>query len=106
MTLVAFKIRDGNIVGFDMSGHSTVDADDLEGKLVCSAVSSAAYMVANTLTEILQAKANIHIDDARMKFTLTSDPIVCQTCLEGFKLHINQLAEQYNNRLKVITEVL
>ncbi|HHW46194.1 MAG TPA: ribosomal-processing cysteine protease Prp [Clostridiales bacterium] len=106
MTYVSFKISNGYIIGFDISGHSTAYADDIEGKLVCAAVSSAAYMAANTLTEILKAEADIHIDDARMKFMLKSDPHICQVCLEGFKLHLSQLANQYKNNLKVITEVL
>lgn len=106
MTNVTFKISDGNIIGFDISGHCTTHADDIDGKLVCAAVSSAAYMAANTLTEIIKAEADILVDDARMKFMLKSDPTVCQACLQGFKLHITQLADQYQNNLKVITEVL
>ena len=53
MTRVKFLFKNGSLSGYEIKGHSTNCVDDLEGKIVCSAVSSAAYMTANTITEII-----------------------------------------------------
>ncbi len=84
-----------------MTGHSTEDSDDIEGKLVCAAISSAAYMTANTITDILKDNSEIDVSDAEMQFTVNNAK-ECQTILSGFKLHITELAKEYPNRIKVI----
>ena len=53
MTSVKFLSKNESLYGFEIKGHSSVDCDDQDGKLVCAAVSSAAYMTANTITEII-----------------------------------------------------
>ncbi|MBQ2676336.1 MAG: ribosomal-processing cysteine protease Prp [Clostridia bacterium] len=90
--------------GFEISGHSTVDADDMEGKLVCSAVSSAAIMAANTITEIIGDSADISTDDGYLKLTV-NNPKSCLAVLEGLKLHLSALSQEYPDKIKVIMEV-
>ena len=46
-----FTRPDGDLVGFRISGHSGCGEEGND--IVCAAVSSAAYMTANTVTEIL-----------------------------------------------------
>lgn len=88
-----------------MTGHGAADAEDLDGRLLCAAVSSAAYLTANTLTDITGASAEIGEDDGRMEITLISDPAPCQDILRGLRLHLTALAGEYEKRIKVITEV-
>ena len=88
-----------------MSGHSSRSNSDFEGKLVCSAVSSAAYMAVNTLTEIVGASLSIEQDDALLNIKVQSKLEECQVTLKGFKLHITQLQKQYKNNIQIITEV-
>ncbi len=90
-----------------MKGHSTASAEDEVGRLVCSAVSSAAYMTANTITEIVDAVAEIQVDEKKgeMFLNVSSDfeealPILC-----GFKLHLEQLSGQYPEHITIISEV-
>lgn len=105
MTTAAFYYSGENILGFELYGHSSEHAEDVEGKIVCSAVSSAAYMTVNTATEIIGANADIEIDDAKMIFRLTSRIEAAQPLLEGFWLHISQLAKDYSNRITLLSEV-
>lgn len=105
MTNVTFLKEKNLIIGFSVYGHSSVDADDCEGKIICSAVSSAAYLTANTVLEVICADANIDIDDAKMSLKLMSKVDECQVTLKGFYIHCKQLSEQYPDNITIITEV-
>ena len=105
MTAVTFFTDNGSITGFYITGHSTVDEKDIEGKLVCSAVSSAVYLTVNTITEIVGAGADINVTDGEMKIKLLDKISESQEILKGFKLHITELMKQYQNRIKVVSEV-
>ena len=56
MTKVVFY-GDPKLTGFCIKGHSTNNVDDEIGRLVCAFISSAAYMTANTVTDIIKANA-------------------------------------------------
>ncbi len=93
------------LVGFSISGHSSIDCDDLEGKIVCSAVSSAAYMAANTVIEIVGDRVEAQVDDALMVIKVKNPSDKSLAVLSGFKLHIEQLSLQYNDRISILSEV-
>ncbi len=97
MTKASFYGKDGVLSGFKITGHSTLNGDDFEGKIVCAAVSSAAYMAANTLTEIAGCRCDIDEKDGFMSLFVTSNIENAQVTLQGFLLHLRQLAEQYSN---------
>ena len=104
MTSVKFFYCNNMMVGFELSGHSTVDENDEMGKLVCSAISSAAILTANTLTELLNFDCNIKESDGYLKVMLKNKHTEAQTTLNGFKLHIEGLKEEYKSHLKISTE--
>ena len=104
MTKIAFLSDAAGICGFEVAGHSSNDCDDLEGKLVCSAVSSAAYMAANTVAEIIGDRCDAEVSDGFMKILVRNPSAQTRAVLEGFRLHISELSKQYSKRLK-ITEV-
>lgn len=93
--------------GFSVKGHCTADANDDLGRLVCASVSSAAYMAANTITDVVGDKADISVceEDGEMILKVFSPSDGTKIVLEGFKLHIQQLSEQYPDCIKVISEV-
>lgn len=101
MTAVTFFTASGLLTGFSLTGHSTACESDTEGKIVCSAVSSAAYMAANTLTEIIGAKADITVEEGSMTVRLTDRIGESQEVLKGFRLHMTELAKQYQSRINV-----
>ena len=105
MTKVYFFTDGTTVNGFSVSGHSSLNCEDLEGKIVCSAVSSAVYMAANTITEIIGNKCDIELDDAVFKLQLQETSDASQTVLKGLQLHLNELSQQYPKRIKIISEV-
>ena len=98
MIRVRFQTADGHLIGFSLSGHA--GAGEYGQDIVCAAVSSAAYMTANTITEIVGAAADITVDDGRMELTVTDRIEACQNILNGFRLHIQALSEEYPTRIQ------
>ncbi len=105
MTRATFYERDGSLTGFRVVGHSTDSAADDAGRLVCAAVSSAVYLAANTLTEIVGAPAEISVDEAELSLVLTGSLAEGQPILRGLRLHLQQLQTQYSKQLQVFSEV-
>ena len=91
--------------GFSVKGHCSANVNDEAGKLVCAAVSSAVYLTANTITEVVGDKADITEKDGEMTVIVSSVSEHTKTVLQGFKIHILQLSEQYPNCIKVNSEV-
>ena len=98
MIRVRFQTACGQLIGFSLSGHA--GAGDYGQDIVCAAVSSAAYMTANTVTEIVGAAADITVDDGLMELTVTDRIEDCQNILSGFRLHIQALSEEYPTRIQ------
>ena len=91
---------DGNLIcGFEMSGHSGY-ADE-GSDIVCASVSSAAYMAANTVTEIIGLDADIQVDTGYMNFQLRKELPKAQQVLKALRLHIEALAQDYSDYIKV-----
>lgn len=91
--------------GFSITGHSTKDAGDDEGRALCAAVSSAAYMAANTITEVIKDNAEIKVNDGEMVLKVQNPSDKTIAVLDGLKLHLSELSKQYGKRLSVTTEV-
>ncbi len=105
MTAVTFFTEQDKIAGFYIQGHSTENENDIEGKTVCAAVSSAAYMTVNTITEIIGANVDADVIDGEMKIRVKTKIGESQEILKGFRLHITELEKQHKQRIKVISEV-
>ena len=104
MTKATFYF-DGNVpYGFLISGHSGF-AESGED-IVCASVSSVAYMVANTITEILKVNAEIKVNDGMMRLIVNKEQRhITKDILLGLKLHLDSLAEDYPKFLETLTEV-
>ena len=101
-----FTAKNGDLLGFSISGHAEwgISGDDI----VCSAVSSAAFMTANTITDIIGVSADVTIDKTGSMILKISpnDSYRCREILSGFKIHMIQLEEQYPENINVnYTEV-
>ena len=105
MTEVKFLADKSKLYGFLVSGHSSVDCDDEEGKILCSAISSASYMTANTISEIIGDKVEAQVDDGYMEIRVKNPSEKSQAVLLGFKLHIEQLCLQFSDRISILSEV-
>ena len=91
--------------GFEISGHSSDNCDDIVGKTVCAAVSSAAYMTANTVSEIIKDSCSADVKNGYMKFCISHPSKESKDLILGLRLHIQGLSEQYGGRVRIITEV-
>ena len=86
------------LAGFRVSGHTGVRGESV----VCAAVSSACYMAANTITDVLMLNADISLRDGYMSLTLCgSEADRAQVILQGLRIHLEQLAEQYPKNIKI-----
>lgn len=102
---VFFTVASGDLVGFRITGHSGYA--DSGSDIVCAAVSSAAYLTANTVTEVLNISAEVEAEDGNMLFRIFSkDAMACRDFFAGLKLHLLSLEEQYPDYIQVnYTEV-
>ena len=104
MTKATFYFDSDVPYGFLISGHSGFASEGED--IVCASVSSASYMVANTITEILNVNAEIEVSDAKMKLTVNKEQRhITKDILLGLKLHLDSLAEDYPKFLETLTEV-
>jgi len=101
MTSVKFLVDGKGIYGFTISGHSSFDCDDQEGKIICAAVSSAAYLAANTVTEIIGDAASAEVREGFMNFEVSNPTDTTYKLLAGLKLHLTELSQQYSNNIKI-----
>lgn len=106
MIKAEFFNHDDLIVGFRITGHAGYAEEGSD--IVCSAVSSAAYMTANTVTDVLMLSPEISENDGYLRLKLKShaDAENAKDILNGFSLHIAELSKQYPRYITVInTEV-
>ena len=90
-----------HFTGYEVNGHSTANANDEMGRLVCSAVSSAVIMTANTITDVLNANASVEVADGYLKVIISSPSYESDLLIEGLKLHMNELSSQYKGYIKI-----
>lgn len=104
MTKVVFYKADEKLVGFLITDHSGYDDEGYD--IVCAGISSAAYLTANTLTEIVGAKADVQVREAYFRFILKDKFDEGQNHLKGLKLHLESLAGDYGEYISCKTETV
>ena len=88
-------------MGFNFTGHCGY-ADN--GKdIVCAAVSSAIYLIINTVTEIINiTPKELKIDKGDIVFTIhENDEPQCRILFNGLKAHLFGLEEIYPQNIRV-----
>ncbi len=97
MVRITLFSRDGALCGFRMSGHAGGTAGH---DIVCAAVSSAALMAVNTVTDVCGCHAVTRMRDGYLLLSVgTRDIGRCEETLEGLQLHLEQLERQYPRKL-------
>lgn len=100
MTTAKFLFSDDTIVSFELSGHSGAGEEGTD--IVCSAVSSAAYMAANTIIEILKLNPETVVREGYLKLKMNlEDARKSKVITDGLYLHLSGLQSQYPNNLKL-----
>ena len=100
--MIRFKfVRSGkSTIGFECSGHAGFAQAGQD--IVCAAVSSAAYLAANTITDSFNIKATARVSDGFMSLELLEESAEAQKVLDGLEAHIRSLAQDYPRSIKVI----
>ena len=83
------------VYGFHITGHSEMNPEGPE--ILCAAVSSAAYMTANAVTEVIGLKPVLLNRDGNMylKVKTEQEAIRCRDLFDGLKLHLSAIAQDY-----------
>ncbi len=98
MVRCAFFGSDGNLTGFRITGHAGAGTKGTD--IVCAAVSSAAYLVANTVTDVLHVPAQIQVEDGLLQLSLPQEgQASCQPLLQGLALHLSALSKDYPDHM-------
>ena len=96
-----FLHRGNTLCGFALEGH----CGGIAGcDIVCAAVSSAAYLTANTVTEVIGAKPELTVDEnGAMRLVLSAaEAARCIDILQGFLLHLDALGQDYPKQIQLI----
>lgn len=103
MTKVRFlTMPDGRLRGFRIQGHS--GAAETGHDIVCAAISSAALMAANTVTDVCGCRAIARETDGCLFLSVvTADLDSCQTVLRGLQIHLTGLRAQYPAHISIET---
>ncbi len=100
MTTAKFLFSDETVISFELSGHSGAGEEGTD--IVCSAISSAVYMAANTIIEIMKLSPETVVRDGYLKVKLTlEDARKSKVITDGLYLHLSELQSQYPNNLKL-----
>lgn len=90
-------------VGFKIKGHANYSSSGSD--IVCSAVSSAAYLTANTVIEIMKVEADAVVsENGEMTLKVpTESAQKTNDILLGLELHIKELQKQYPKNVTITT---
>ncbi len=100
MTRVKFLYIGESVKSFEISGHSGAGEEGFD--IVCSAVSSAAYLVANTVLEVLKISADATVRDGYMKLVIPTNNLPeTKTLTDGLVLHLTELQSQYPQHIEI-----
>ncbi len=92
--------KDGVLTGFTVSGHSGFAEEGLD--IVCAAVSSMAFLTANTVIEVIKASPEIKVEDGFISLKLKDgEDERCQIPLKGFYLQMKELVKQYPDYIRI-----
>ena len=91
--------RDAAYLGFEISGHAMMA--EYGSDILCAAISSAAYMAANTVTDVIGAKASAKARDGYISLHINEPDEYTDVVIKGLHLHMEGLKEQYPNHIKI-----
>lgn len=104
MIKASFYTKNGSFTGFSLSGHAGYA--DCGSDIVCAAVSSAAMLTANTVTDFFGADAAVSAEGNILSLRLQQDSEASENLIRSFYSHLDVLSGQYQGTIQLIcTEV-
>ena len=101
MIRVRFFKEGDLLTGFECKGHSGTAESGRD--VICAFVSSACYLTANTVAEVIGLRAEAKDADGYMRLSLQETPEKAQDVLKGLQLHLTELSKQYPEIIKITT---
>lgn len=91
--------------GFKISGHSGYGSEGND--IVCAAVSSVSNMTVNLINEVFKIESSFEMgEEAMLRFYVDAPCEISDKVIEGFKLQLEIILEEYPKFIKVsVTEV-
>lgn len=87
-------------VGFTFSGHAL--AAEYGHDPVCAAVSSAVYLTANAVTDVLHIPAEIEQRDDFLHLRVQEkDELPCRPFFAALRMHLENLRDEYPKNINV-----
>lgn len=99
MIKASFVKKNGVFSGFSLSGHSGYARCGED--IVCAAVSSAAMLTVNTVTDFFGAEAEAGAEENKLYLNLIKSSEVSEKLIESFYTHLKILSEQYKGTIKL-----
>lgn len=85
--------------GFEISGHAMTA--EYGRDLVCCAVSSAAYLTVNGISDVVKAQHKVTEKDGFLKLELRDENENAQVLVKTLKLHLKELSKLYSENIRV-----
>ena len=102
MITAVFNKTGDRLTGFAVSGHA--GQGEAGNDVCCAAVSSAAMLVCNALTDFLESGAQAECGENVLKLDLRSGSGEAYRLLEAFYAHLEFIREEYPRGIKIITK--
>ena len=101
VNITFFQGSSEQIFGFSVEGHAGLEVCGKD--VVCAAVSSAIYLVLNSIIDVLGLKPVVlEVSAGRILFKLSNkDASLCGDFLQGLRLHLVELSKQYPKNVSV-----
>ena len=103
MIKAEFLKYNGALIGFQLTGHA--GAGEYGHDIVCSAVTSAVMLTANTITDFLFAGADVRIGNNKVVLVL-KDPdsamsIAAKQVIASFHKHLEIIADDEKGTIQI-----
>ncbi|MDP4143876.1 MAG: ribosomal-processing cysteine protease Prp [Bacillota bacterium] len=103
MIKALFKSNSGSLISFKIEGHAGYD--DLGHDIVCSAVSSLTYAIANGITEVVGVPANCYVKDGYVNVELQglsqNEIEQCQVLMKTMLLGLRSMEINYGDYISI-----
>ncbi|MCI7767419.1 MAG: ribosomal-processing cysteine protease Prp [Oscillospiraceae bacterium] len=101
MIKAVFYTENGRLCGFSLSGHAGYGTAGND--VACSAVSSAAELTCNTITEFFGDDADVSVSENTLTLRLKNEG--CENSrrlMESFKAHLGFISEEFPRSIQII----
>lgn len=103
MIKAVFFTENGRLSGFSLSGHAGYGTAGND--VACAAVSSAAELTCNTVTEFFGDDADVSVSENMLTLRLKNKGCgYSEKLIESFKTHLGFISEEFPRSIQIITK--